>query len=174
MKFLLILTILITSVNSIAETHLPHLPQSFRYAKEVNPIDFLKLDPRIIEMIGGVAMFCKKHKITFMITSAIRTPESNAKANAKSKTHVEARALDFSIKSYWGWTPELIAKLEVYIERRYGEYGFYTPGKKQKVILIHKVVGGTLHAHLQVTSQNFDTYTDIMDKLTDDMLYVGK
>jgi hypothetical protein len=54
--------------------------------------------------------------------------------------------------------PELITKLEMYIERRYGEYGLYTPYKRQKVIFIHKIKGGVTHAHLQVTVTKNDSY----------------
>lgn len=140
-----------------------HLKQSFRYARDVNPVDFLKLDPRVIEMIGGVAKFCKEHGITFMITSAVRSPEYNKAVGGESSTHVDGRAIDFSVKSAWGWTPELIKKLELYIEKRYGEYGRVSLLKRQPVILIHKVHNGAVHAHLQVSINRLDSYTNVLN-----------
>ena len=164
-KFILLLCLSFT-VFAQPGTNNEHLKQSFRYAKDVNPVDFLKLDPRIIEMIGGVAKFCKENKITFMITSAIRSPERNKEVKSVSSTHVDGRAVDFSIKAYWGWTPKLIKNLEKYIEKRYGEYGLYGPLQKQKVIVIHDAGNGSgLHAHLQVSRASFDTYTTMLDAM---------
>ena len=141
-----------------------HLKQTFRYAKEVNPVDFLKLDPRVIEMIGGVAKFCKENKITFMITSAIRSEKRNREVKSKSTTHVEGRAIDFSIKPFWGWNKVTIRKLEKYIENRYGQYGLYGPFLKQKVIVIHDAGNGSgWHAHLQVTRDSLDDYSKVIE-----------
>lgn len=161
--FLLALAFLLLIVANVkAQTHLPHMPYTFRYAKDVNPIDFLKLDPRIIEILGGVARFCKHHNVTLMITSAIRTPERNREVKSVSLSHVEGRALDFSIKKEWGWTPQLIKKLEQFIERRYGRYGLYSPILSQKVIVIHNANNGTgTHGHLQVTKQSYDDYFNL-------------
>jgi hypothetical protein len=163
---LIALIVLIFSFNNVfASPNNDHLKPSFRYAKNVDPVDFLKLDPRVIEMIGGVAKFCKEHNITFMITSAVRTPKKNKAVGAKSLTHVQGRAIDFSIKKFWGWTPRTIALLEKYIEKRYGEYGIIPPLQRQKVLLIHKVAGGAVHAHLQVTSSFNDSYTKIIEDI---------
>lgn len=167
MKLILLFILMFSSVSyAQLGTNNAHLKQTFRYAKDVNPVDFLKLDPRIIEMIGGVAKFCKEHGITFMITSAIRSPQKNKSVGGKSVTHVEGRAIDFSIKSHWGWTPQLIKKLEAYMERRFGEYGIYAPMKKQKIIVVHDA-GSGLHVHLQVAREYHDSYMDILNTLDD-------
>lgn len=160
-----LVTLILLSLLSFTSHSNSHLKQSFRYAKEVNPVDFLKLDPRIIEMIGGVSGFCKEHNITFMITSAIRSPKRNSEVGGKSQTHVEGRAIDFSLKKHWGWTPELILKLEKFIETRYGEFGIYSPFQRQKVLVIHKVKGGVIHGHLQVTKNKMDSYIPNMSKM---------
>lgn len=164
-KNLVFLIFLLFSSISYAQlgTNNAHLKQTFRYAKDVNPVDFLKLDPRIIEMIGGVAQFCKKHNITFMITSAIRSPERNKEVKSVSTTHVDGRAIDFSIKPHWGWTPVLIKRLENYINSRFGEYGIYAPMRRQKVIVVHDANNGTgLHVHLQVAREYNDSYSNIL------------
>ena len=40
--------------------------------------------------------------------------------------------------------------IEYLVNKKYGHYGEYEEGKRQKVIIIHAVKGGNLHGHVQV------------------------
>lgn len=152
-KLLLIalLTLTFSSGNAFA------LEPYIRRASDVDLADLLKIEPRLMSMVSTVAEFCKQNNVKFVVTSIIRTKEKNAAVHSVSMTHVEARAVDFSILPKWGWNKKLLDKLVKVIEDKHGEYGLYGAGKKQKVILIHNAGSGT-HAHLQVISRYLHSY----------------
>src|SRR5690606_16303516 len=111
--------------------------QFIRYKTEVNPQDFLRIEHRIIEVMGSIAEYCKNNDITFIITSMIRTSERNREIGAKSTTHIEGRAFDFSVRSTLGWNNTHMKKIENLINDKYTTYGEYSEGKFQKVLLFH-------------------------------------
>jgi len=71
---------------------------------------------------------------------------------AKSQTHVEGRAFDFSIRESHGWSDDKIMILVMKIEQIYGQYGAFSAGSgKQVIIFNHSTdVPGSYHSHIQV------------------------
>lgn len=147
-RLILFILLFFYSVYSYSVT-VPH-KQFIRYTYDVNPMDFLTVEPRLLEVMATVAEFCKRNNITLMITSMRRTTKRNMEVGATSMTHVEGRAFDFSIRPVWGWTEEKLKQLENLVEKKHGIYGVYGAEKRQKVLLIHKVKGGVRHGHVQV------------------------
>jgi hypothetical protein len=151
LKLILSIT-LIFSFNSVFAME-PYI----RHAPGINLADLLKIEPRLMSMVATVAEFCKQNNVKFVVTSIIRTKERNLQVGSVSVTHVEGRAVDFSILTKWGWNKKLLDKLVRVVEDKHGEYGLYGKNKKQKVILIHNAGSGN-HAHLQVISRYLYSY----------------
>lgn len=131
--------------------------------------DLQYMHPNLLLILAFINSFCHNNDIKFQLTSMYRTEEQNRKVGAKSKTHVEDRAFDFSIRKEHGWTyekiQELVNSIHEYTERdpETGKYkrvfmdnGAKVWADKNKTILmsrpivIHKVKGGVTHAHVQV------------------------
>ena len=120
------------------------------YSKGIDPNSLSKIHPKLQDMVHYISGFCQQNRIKFVITSTIRTFNRNKEVGSKSVTHVEGRAVDFSIKEVWGWTPELIMEITRQIERNYTHFGaFSAVGNKQVVIFNHDA-GNGFHVHLQV------------------------
>lgn len=123
---------------------------SINFAPGINPQDLVKIHPKLKQIVAFIAAYCKENNIKFVITSAIRSPERNTEVHAVSMTHVEGRAVDFSIREELGWNANLIQDLFRKVIRNYGEYGAYSlTGGKQIVIFSHNN-GNGFHTHLQV------------------------
>jgi ribosomal protein L31 len=112
-----------------------------------------KIHPKLLQIVNYVAVFCKENGIKFVITSAIRSKDRNTQVKSKSVTHVEGRAIDFSIKERWGWSPDLVWAMTIKVNKMYKQFGAFTnrPEDKQVVLFNHSVNPneGT-HIHLQV------------------------
>lgn len=123
------------------------------FAPGINPQDLSKIHPKLLQIVAYVAVFCKENRIKFVITSAIRTPERNKAVKSLSNTHIEGRAVDFSIKERWGWSPDLVWSMTIKVNKMYKQFGAFTnrPEDKQVVLFNHSVnpSEGT-HIHLQV------------------------
>lgn len=144
MTRLIVAITLIFSLNSVF-AHDPYI----RYANGVNPMDILKIEPRLLSVMATISEFCKQNNITFMVTSIIRDEKRNNEVGAVSNTHVEGRAFDFSIRTKWGWNKKLIDRMVKLVEDKHGDYGLYGVNKRQKIVVIHDA-GSGLHAHVQV------------------------
>lgn len=145
MKYLTILLLTLT-ISSHATA-----PTPINYAKGIDPESFNKLHPKLQQIAYFIAGFCAQNNIKFVITSTIRSKERNAQVLAKSLTHVEARAFDFSIRESHGWTDDLLFILVDKIERNYKEVGAVTASGKQVVIFNHSTdVPGSWHSHIQI------------------------
>lgn len=145
LKSLLLAATLITHSGNFTQTD----DIKFRYSHSVNPSDFNSIHPILREIMVDISNFCIDNNITLFVTSVIRTPERNRELGAVSDTHVEGRAVDFSIRSEFGWTKDMLSKLEKLLESKYGAVGAYSYSGKQKVIVIHDI-GHGIHAHIQV------------------------
>ena len=167
-KLILSITLIFSFIDvftsSAYPTTAPTLEPYIRRSPDVDLADLLKIEPRLMHMVATVAEFCKQNNVKFVITSIIRTKDKNRQVGGISMTHVEGRAVDFSILPKWGWNQKLIDKLVRIVEDKHGEYGLYGVDKKQKVIVIHKVKGGVTHAHLQVT-RNYEYIYKINNQL---------
>ncbi len=120
------------------------------FAPGINPQDLVKIHPKLRQIVAFISAYCKENNIKFVITSAIRSPERNEEVHAVSMTHVEGRAVDFSIREEWGWTPDRIQDIIRKVTRNYGEYGaFSNVNGKQVVIIAHSVEAGSYHMHIQ-------------------------
>lgn len=82
-----------------------------RLKRGVNASDIEYMHPALIMVTGYIAMFCAKHNILFVVSSILRSKEANDRLGAVSETHVQGRALDFSLRQEHGWTDELVQKL---------------------------------------------------------------
>lgn len=145
MMFKLIIAITLIFSLNCSFAHDPYI----RYSKDVNPMDILKIEPRLLSIMATISEFCKQNNITFIITSIIRDEKRNREVGGVSKTHVEGRAFDFSIRSKWGWDDKLLDRMVKLVEDKHGDYGMYGVNRRQKIVVIHDVGSGR-HAHVQV------------------------
>jgi len=149
-KYLIIILLGFTlSINANPPSYRPNI----KFAKDINPNDINKIDPRLLKVVFYVAEFCEQNEITFVVTSMIRSKERNSEVRSKSLTHVEARAVDFSIKEHWGWNEAKLAVLMEAVQMRYSFIGAWSYlGKQRTILLMHSTDGTSqnLHAHLQV------------------------
>lgn len=139
------------------------------YKEEVNNLDLNFIHPNLFLILGFISKYCHDNNINLVISSIIRTPEENKKLGAVSKTHIEGRAIDISLRKEHGWTYEKIQNLvndlnyitdtECYMDGR--QNPFYQIGaisksdKRQRVIVVHKNHTGLGdHAHIQVRQTN--------------------
>lgn len=134
------------------------------FSKDVNPDDIKKLTPKMRLLLEFVIYWSQARNIELHITSLIRSTEQNNAVKSKSTTHMEGRAVDFSIKEKYGWTydklQKLVNELNNLVEcRTLGIFRnvFYNIGaisahdNQQRSIVIHKNYNNNLsHAHLQV------------------------
>lgn len=152
MRYLILVVILVIGISLPIRANPNVYKPNVYFAKDVNPNDIYKIDPRLREVVDFVSQFCVDNEVKFMITSMIRSKERNIAVGAKSVTHTEARAVDFSIKPHWGWNDAKLAILLEEVQMRYNFIGAISVlGKKRTIMLVHSV--GTVaetHAHLQV------------------------
>lgn len=130
----------------------PSYRPNIKFASGINPNDINKIDPRLLKVVFFIAEYCENNEVTFVITSMIRTAERNRQVRSVSTTHVEARAVDFSVKEHWGWNEAKLAILMEEVQMRYNFIGAWSfMGRQRTILLVHSV--GTIdekHAHIQV------------------------
>lgn len=114
--------------------------------------DFFLLRPKVAEIMFYIANYCRKKNIRFVVTSLVRTKEQDKALGAKSSTHQEGRAFDFSIRREHGWTDRKLKEMQSLVNGRYLNDGAISFGsQKHKVIVIHLNANGEgSHAHVQV------------------------
>jgi hypothetical protein len=126
---------------------------SINFAPGINPTDLQKIHPKLLQIVSYISVFCKENRIQLVVTSAIRSKERNKLVGGVSETHTSGRAVDFSIKERWGWTPDLVWTMTIKVNKMYKQFGAFTnrPQDKQVVLFNHSVNPneGT-HIHLQV------------------------
>lgn len=144
----------------------------YSFAKGINPSDIFRLDAKMILLLNYVAYWCHKKQVEFYITSLIRTRKENDALGSTSLTHVEGRAVDFSIQQKFGWdysiVQDLMSELNILVNTRcigvcrnpYYEIGAISESDyKQRPIVIHKNYSNdNNHAHLQVRRVNGKRY----------------
>ncbi len=142
-KTLLLLTLLLYSSLAI--------DSDINFAPGINPEDLKRIHPKLRDMTAYIAVFCKENNIKFVITSAIRSEQRNRELNSVSQTHVEGRAIDFSIKEQWGWNSEKLMIITDKLQKIYGQYGAFTKSINNKQVLVYTHENGNgFHVHLQV------------------------
>lgn len=103
------------------------------------------ISPYVLMMFAHLVRFAYEKDLPVVVTSIIRSPEENARLAASSKTHVEGRALDISVK---GWSDQDLSELEAEINLLFKQYGAisYKTGRSRPIV-IHN--GTAPHIHLQ-------------------------
>lgn len=136
----------------------------YSYAKGINCNDIFRLTSEMQLLLSYVGYWCYRRNIDLHITSLIRTKEENAALESKSLTHVEGRAVDFSIKQRWGWdyskVQDLVNDLNILVNQvtigiirnpYYNIGAISSSDYQQRPIVIHKNYSNNNdHAHLQV------------------------
>lgn len=130
-----------------------NLKQYFRIDKasqSANLNHILYLHPTVLLMMAWANVWCDRQGITPYYTSMIRTEEQNEAVGAKSKTHLDGRAIDMSFRSLHGWTPSLRAEFEREFEYEFEDVGalVWEAGK----LISRPIVGpneGHDHFHFQ-------------------------
>ncbi len=113
--------------------------------------DLLFIHPRLLLVLVHIVNFCHQHKINFQLTSIIRTIQENTILKAVSKTHVEGRAFDFSIRDEHGWTLDLLKKLCNELNLLFGDkYGAVSKKNGQSRIIVIHDSGNGKHGHVQI------------------------
>lgn len=136
----------------------------YTFALGVDFREILRLTPNMQLLLSYVGFWCQQRAIDLHITSAIRSKEENAALGSKSMTHVEGRAIDFSIKSRYGWDyskiQDLVSELNIIVNQvslgivrnpYYNIGAISSTDYQQRPIVIHKnATNENEHAHLQV------------------------
>ena len=133
--------------------------QYIHFKEGLDEKDVFYMHPHLFAIYAFINLFCYQHGIKFVTTSMFRTPEHDSKIGAISKTHQEDRAFDFSIREDHGWNYIKVQRLldDIQSEKRLFNYGAKVWADKEKTklirrpIVIHKVKGGAMHAHVQVS-----------------------
>lgn len=87
--------------------------QSFPHKPGVNPGDWAKVKNGLVIIAFAVAYFCFKRKLPLLFSSIIR---EGIPGVSTSKTHIEGRAFDISVK---GWTEKDILDLAFFINETF-------------------------------------------------------
>ena len=143
MKLILILTMLTFSAVADTRAH---------FKRGVDPKEMEMIHPKLVEIVNFSIEWCRKNKARFQLTSLLRSKEDNIRVGSTSDTHVEGRAIDFSIRKEHGWTQSKLLKFQKEIEKKFGKYGAisYT-GRVRTIIVYHSVKGGPAdHGHIQI------------------------
>lgn len=127
-------------------------PYTINFSKGIDPTSIDRLHPKLKDIALFIAGFCEQNRVKFVVTSTIRSLERNKQVRAKSLTHVEGRAFDFSLREEHGWTQELVMLLFIKINERYGHLGAYSTNGKQVIMFNHEGDSkeGAYHSHVQV------------------------
>lgn len=140
----------LTCLSICATASSPSYRPNIKFASGINPNDINKIDPRLLKVVFFIAEYCENNEVTFVVTSMIRTPERNRQVKSLSTTHVDGRAVDFSVRESWGWNEAKLAILTEEVQMRYNFIGAYSYlGKQRTILLIHDAGNGN-HMHLQV------------------------
>jgi hypothetical protein len=136
----------------------------YLFAKGMDFRDISRLTPEMQLLLSYTALWCRKRDIDFYITSMIRSKKVNDALGSKSVTHIEGRAVDFSIRERYGWDyskiQDIVNDLNVLVNQLtigISRNPFYNIGAisssdgQQRPIVIHKNSSNDdKHAHLQV------------------------
>ncbi|MCK4499727.1 hypothetical protein KAU11_04475 [Candidatus Babeliales bacterium] len=142
-----------------------NMEQRIKFDHEKNVVDLTYIKPELLMLLAFIEKWCQLNSIRFHITSVIRTKAQDKRLGARSSTHQEGRAFDFSIKKSHGWDEEKIERItrdlntlvsSKFIDGRHPN-PFYNVGaismatKSQRVIYVHSNHDGYgNHAHVQV------------------------
>lgn len=140
MIFKLLISLLLLSSCYSSEVKIP---------KNTDHTESEVISPVLKVVIDDLSDWCNERGITLHITSLIRSEAENERIGAISDTHIEGRAVDFSIKSEYGWTDKLINDMVTYLEEKYGHLGAVTEKGISRLIVIHDA-GLGLHVHIQI------------------------
>lgn len=124
-------------------------PYTINFSKGIDPTSIDRLHPKLKDIALFIAGFCEQNRVKFVVTSTIRTKETDKRIGAVSDTHQTGRAFDMSIKPHLGWSDDLIMMLTMQIEKRYGHLGAFSPSGKQVIVFNHDA-GTGYHLHIQV------------------------
>lgn len=147
------LTIILLGLSICATASSPSYRPNIKFASGINPNDINKIDPRLLKVVFFIAEYCENNEVTFVVTSMIRSTQRNIEVKSKSLTHVEGRAVDFSVKEQWGWNEAKLAILMEEVQMKYSFIGAWSyMGRQRTILLMHSVDGSAqnFHAHVQV------------------------
>lgn len=123
----------------------------FKCKRESDIAQLNSINPFLFKMLAHIIVMCSEHGVTPVITSVIRTPEENAAVGAVSKTHIEGRAIDISIR---GWDKDFIKQVETEINFLFSNVGAISASTgKPRPIVVHDVGFGA-HIHVQTRRIN--------------------
>ena len=104
------------------------------------------LNPKLLLVFSALNFWCENKKIPLVVTSAIRTEAENKTVGAKSRTHVEGRAIDISVK---GWESEDIERAMEFLKDEYYHWGAVSADSgKRNLVIFHN--GTAPHLHIQI------------------------
>ena len=121
--------------------------EHFSFSDDTSIYELMFIHPQLMVMVAFVNNYCYENSLELKITSLIRTPEENQRLGSVSRTHIEGRAADLSLK---GFTLEQVKDLEHEINKRFADIGAISSSDGlPKPIVVHNN-GHGYHAHLQI------------------------
>ena len=126
---------------------LVRLPLSL--SDDVRYDELLCMQPPLAMMLTFIIQWCSKNSCEVNITSLYRSPEYNKHIGAKSTTHCEGRAVDFSSSSHFGFNEKKRRELIKAVEQEFLHIGAINHVGESRPILHHDIGNGA-HFHIQV------------------------
>lgn len=104
------------------------------------------IHPKLMLVFAALNYWCDNRSLPLVITSIIRTEEENKRVGAKSRTHIEGRAMDISVKD---WDEQDIMEAQRFLEGEYYHWGAISKDtQKRRLVVLHK--GTAMHLHIQI------------------------
>ena len=121
--------------------------QKYPHKAEVNSLNWGLVKPNLLLLANAFVDYCDKNKLPIDFTSIIR---NGIKGVSVSKTHIEGRAFDCSVK---GWSIDEIECCEEYFNMNYSKIGAIPFGHTVGLACVYEdgITHGTApHLHFQV------------------------
>jgi hypothetical protein len=126
-----------------------YLPAWVHFKDKRKTLDVLHIHWSLAMILAAMSGYCKKHKLPLVATSIIRSHSENQALGAVSKTHVEGRAVDLSVK---GWeTSDIEMFVKFWNGHHYNkDYGAISSLTKQPNLVVYHNSGHGDHLHIPV------------------------
>lgn len=121
--------------------------QKLPHKADTNSLNWGLVKPNLLLLANAFVDFCDKNKLPVQFTSIIR---HGIKGVSVSKTHIEGRAFDCSVK---GWSASEIDDCVEYFNKKYTDIGAVPFGQTKGVACVYEdgiTRGSGAHFHFQV------------------------
>ena len=124
------------------------MEKTYKLKDGAKPTELLIMQPSLVIAFGYLLKFCQLNDLPCVITNV-----SHEFKQSISKTHIEGRALDISIKN---WSSQDIRKGLAYVRKHAKHLGAFSKKTGRRNIIMNHTVGLGDHIHLQTAPENLN------------------